>query len=159
MIQRIQSLYLLLAMIILSTLFFFPVASFNLRGAEVMMEITGFAGDFEFTQITYWFPLLVVVNAVLILMLAFIIISFKDRKRQLKWCNLALLINVLFLIFLFFGMDLLSKKLEPDSVQAGNIVRYLWPTYMPVLSLLMILLAMRGVKNDEKRVRSSDRLR
>ena len=91
--------------------------------------------------------LLVAVPAVIVALLSvFAIFQFKDRMKQLKICKLDLLVST------FTAAVVLLNFFESgDDFQIGIV--------LPVLANVFIVLAMSGIKADEKLVRESDRLR
>ena len=91
--------------------------------------------------------LLVAVPAVIVALLSvFAIFQFKDRMKQLKICKLDLLVST------FTAAVVLLNFFESgDDFQIGIVLH--------VLANVFIVLAMSGIKADEKLVRESDRLR
>lgn len=160
MIQRIQTLYLLSTMGLLSLLFFFPLAILDLRGTDVLINISGFATDFEFSKLKFLFPTFLGLTSLIIFILTLSIFSFKNRKRQIKLITLSFLLNVILVGFLFLGIEMLAKRIEPAlEEEFSKIIAYQWVIYAPVLSLLFMMLASKAIKKDEALIRSSDRLR
>ena len=79
---------------------------------------------------------------------------FKNRKLQINLCSINLLFNVLWYVdyaVIFFGLVGLEKV-------SGNLTFH-WGAVMPLLSLVFVLLARKGVSDDEKLVRAADRIR
>jgi hypothetical protein len=64
-----------------------------------------------------------------------------------------LLINILYIGLLFFYTNILLER------NLGVTTDYDFGSYFPVIVLVMVLLAKRGIEKDEKLVRSMDRLR
>lgn len=146
MIQRIQTVYLLLAIIMLATTNLVPLASFQLPSGEVV-EMSVISG--EHTNIAL---LILISSAVSALLCSISIFLYKNRKRQILIAYLALL-PVLLLIGYFIGYSYgLGASAHMSLVSVKGII-------LPVISLLAILLAVRKIKADEKLVRSLDRIR
>jgi len=142
MIQRIQSIYLILAVIISAALFYLPL--FELPSA------TAGAAPKEF-MITSNALLLVLSSA--IGALAFItIFIFKNRPFQIKVCRLILIMIFVMIGLLFYTSDTFSSGLDQKVV-------FKIGTYLPLLQVLFIFLAHHAIKKDEKLVRSAERLR
>lgn len=79
---------------------------------------------------------------------------FKNRKLQINLCSINLLFNVLWYVdyaVIFFGLVGLEKV-------SGDLTFH-WGAVMPLLSLVFVLLARKGVSDDEKLVRAADRIR
>jgi glucan phosphoethanolaminetransferase (alkaline phosphatase superfamily) len=155
MIQRIQSLYLSLT-IILSFLF--------LNGSFLnFIDPTGSMIKITFTQIIretstadpellakiFPLPLLIIVISALSFI---IIILFKNRNLQM-WLVKFLIVLVIVLIII-------------SGVYANNIITkydsHIIPGFkmvIPILQLIFSVLAYRGIKKDDNLVKSYDRLR
>jgi len=155
MIQRIQSVYLLLTFI-LSVLFlsgeFFSFS--NNAGARIMMDFSGLwtAGEGEeFVRtgnhlfLTSFFILISLISIA-------DIFFYKNRKIQLLLAKILVLISAasagLTIYYIVFITDHYHVSFIPDF-------RMLIPIAVPVLCLL----AHRGIRKDEDLVRSYDRLR
>ncbi len=72
---------------------------------------------------------------------------------QLKLIRFGLFLNIaLIAAIFFFYTNQISKAVldDPD---------YKFGIYLPIITLLFIILAMRGVQKDIKLIRSADRLR
>jgi len=100
----------------------------------------------------FTFPLLGL-NLALLVYIVLIILAYKNRIKQLKMIRFTLLLNILFIGILFFYTNFLIER------NLGVTSQYDFGSYFPIIVLLMILLAKRGIEKDEKLVRSMDRLR
>jgi len=141
MIQRIQSIYLLLTVLISASLFYLPL--FELPSA------TGTAPR-EF-MVTSNALLLVLSSA--IGLLSFIdIFIYRKRNVQARVCRLILILIFVMIALLFYTSDTISSGLDQKVV-------FKIGTYLPLLQVLFVFLAHRGIKKDEQLVRSADRLR
>lgn len=158
MLQRIQSVYLSIAFLALVVLFFFPMASFLSEEIYLKFYVTNVrnlapGGPVPFSAL-YNLPLLLAMVAVTIMTLMCIFL-YKNRIRQIQVTNIAVMLNILsILAILFIYIPLVEKRtgLKPDYASGIGI-------YLPIVSLLFLVLANRAIKRDEKLVRSSDRLR
>lgn len=140
MIQRKQSIWLLLAALFNSSVFFVD-----------MYKVHTVTGNIEnvVTHNVYndWPGLgLAVLMTVMPLITIFM---FKDRKRQLRMCTVSAVATVSFLSRL-----LMHAKADPPSTLSYGI-----GSILPVVALVFIILAILGIKSDEKLVKSQDRLR
>lgn len=160
MIQRIQSLYLLLAMTALSVMFFFPLAVVNPMGdMPSFLNMTGVSGFMEgYTATQYWFIGFAVLAVLLLACMAFILFSYKNRMRQILLVRIVSFVLVLFVGVLLLGLDQAAGGMFPGREEA-SLVQYRWPVYMPLVALVFMWLALRSIRKDEELVRSSDRLR
>lgn len=156
MIQRIQSLYLFVVAIACSLLFFVPMIDYIDPGkgtyklfAIGMKSFSDLPGLLFFWQTS---PLLILV----ILSLALTIITiflFKRRKTQLLLLNINVLVNILLIAFVF----LLYSKIFEQRLQIPS--NYQFGMYIPLISLVFLMMASRAIRKDESLVKSSDRLR
>ena len=142
MIQRIQSIYLLLTVLISASLFFLPL--FELPAAATDAASRNF-------MITSNAVLLVLSSAIGVLSLV-VIFLFMNRPLQIRLCRLILIIIFIMIGLLFFTADTISNGLNQKVV-------YKIGTYLPLLQVVLVFLAHRSIKKDENLVRSADRLR
>ena len=139
MIQRVQSVYLILTTIVSAVLFLIPVFADPIADPARNFLIQDNA-------------LLLILN-ILIGGMAFIsIFLFKNRKLQIKACRLCLMLIFALIALLFFTSDTISNTLNHKvSFKAG--------AYLPLIQIVLVFLAQRGIAKDEEFVRSADRLR
>jgi hypothetical protein len=145
MIQRIQTLFLLLAAFSFGALFIFPFATSTVASAHYLSDS---AYDIRDNVIL----LTLTIFLIGIVMLA--IFLFKNRKLQRKLVYLV--------IFLAIAMSVTSYVLL--KMDAGNTLQsagvHVQPgTILPVLGILFSFLAGYYIGKDEKLVKSMDRLR
>jgi uncharacterized membrane protein len=138
MIQRIQSVWLLLAAAFDAVTFRFPFYSGDWQKDAVPAVV-----DLN-AQSTPWFTILSVIAGALALATIFL---FKNRKLQLKLCYLGIFLTVVLLTMYF---------LEINNFYSGNIA--LWAIFYFAI-LVSFILAVQGVRKDEKLIRSMDRFR
>lgn len=139
MIQRIQTVWLLLAAIVMTGVFYFPIYKFP-QGQEMIV-----GSDFGAVALT----------GLSILLSLVALLSFKNRKNQLKLCWLNMLCCLVLLVWLFYSVsNFQSKSLD---VAAGG---YYWiGAFLPLICIVILFMARSGIKKDEKVVKSMDRLR
>ena len=152
MIQRVQSIFLFLVFVVSVILIFFPLASFSIDGSVFQMNIMGFNGtdslDVELPNVMA----IGVLTALLGVMSLFTIFRFKNRKLQMKLIMINLFINFGLLGAIFYYSDSVANMfdIKPDYDIAA---------YFPVVSVLLLILANRNIRADEKLIRQSERLR
>ena len=149
MIQRIQSLWLLIAALI-STLLMLDWYTGYVYKADVPQ---GLGSVVSYLRVTNHFPSLLV--AVAMILIPFIaIFFFKDRKRQRSLSWIAVLLNIAFIAVSLMHIENF-KNTSPmpsnGSYQAGIVV--------PVVAIVFLVMAINGIRRDEKLVKSMDRLR
>jgi len=82
-----------------------------------------------------------------------IIFLYKNRKQQLALCYSTLLAIVGYSFWLSREAKAVMGNVQIDTHNWGIGL------FMSSLSMLLILLAIRGIKADEKLIKSADRLR
>ena len=152
MIQRIQSIWLLLATITISCLIFVPMVTTTVGNTEYQVLATGLyqktAG--VTTKVEAFLPLLI--STIAVALMCFInIFNFRKRAIQKK----IIIANVVLIIGLSFWCSQYAKKI-PGGLETAN---YNAGMFLPVIAILFCILAVRGINNDEKLLRSADRLR
>lgn len=180
MIQRIQSLWLALAVGCMALCFLFPVAEYHFmmpatnQHVEARLDMVAHHDDAMFEQIQNMAPVinysqdasgfhtwpLVVVSLLVAVVAAVCIFLYRNRVRQMRLVALAFILNVVFVFLLFFwAVDAYGKELM--RVMAGSDLEVSWfvGAYAPIVSLVFLILAHRGIKKDEEKVRAADRLR
>jgi len=137
MIQRIQSLYLLIAAIISGGL------SFVFYLWENVKEVLIFAKD------NMLFLSLFMVSAALALITIFL---FKNRQLQFVLGRVNIILNLILLgLFVYRSLSLSGEISEISEKGIGML--------LPVFSIVFLVLANKAIKKDEDLVKSVDRLR
>ena len=147
MIQRIQSVYLLLAAFTAVAVYKLPFASVEQPNDQSLLFSDG-------CYQVYDNFILVAVFAVLGLWAASTIFFFRNRKLQIKLSFWGAIISAvtMILVVLFFSQD--------DWARSNfGIVKDEFGLGMPLFSLLFFLLARYYIAKDERKVQSMDRLR
>lgn len=180
MIQRIQSFWLVLALCCMVLSFMVPVAEYQFEvpttGQKVEAEFNLLAKDNPdmLNQIANLDPVvvysqkasgfqtwpLIAVAALVAVVAVVCIFLYRNRVRQMRVVAVAFLLNVVFVFLLFFwAVDAYGKVLT--RVMEGGDLHVTWfvGAYAPLVSLVFFILAHRGIKRDEAKVRAADRLR
>ena len=158
MIQRIQSLYLLVVAVACVLLFFFPMIEYISPGGTFKLFATGMRSYSDVPGILFFwqtFPLIILVTGSFALSVITIFL-FRKRKLQFQLVNVNVLINVLMIALVFL---VYSKFFEHRLVGGGIQASYQFGMYIPLISLVFLVLASRAIRKDEALVKSSDRLR
>ena len=143
MIQRIQTLYLLIAAIAAGGLIFvfslwkeneLTTYAFNLFSSENML--------------LKMIPIFFIGSSVLSLITIF---SFKKRQLQFVLNRLNILINLILLGVLIYYLLMLSGETKVSEKGIG--------VFIPFVVVLLLVLANRAIYKDENLVKSVDRLR
>jgi hypothetical protein len=155
MIQRIQSIYLLMTTLLS---FLFLNGSFlsfiNKTGSLIKITFNGIlkstgAQDFEMAGKVFPLTALIVIIPVFALITIFF---FKNRGLQLWLARILVgVISVFILASVYYSFTVVTKY----STQIIPGVKMV----LPLLQLIFSFLAFRGIRNDERLVKSYDRLR
>ena len=139
-IQRIQTVYLLLAAIVTAVFAFVPVI--NVLNPDGVVEIS-----FNSLHFGAWAMLL----EILIVILAIIaIFKYRDLKTQIRLTNVLMLLIVTLIIVIAIMTWVLHDKL---------IMQFTPYIVMPFVALIMVWLAKKGIKHDKKLLADSERIR
>ncbi|WP_044003788.1 DUF4293 family protein [Hymenobacter swuensis] len=157
MIQRIQSVFLLLLALAMLSVLFLPIWSKFDPSSKQTVVLTATQLAFEqpaagTAPVATWpIAVLAVASAAVAVLEIF---QFRNRFNQLKLgaVNFLLIVGTIGAGFYYSGVGerMLNIKI-PGEFAAGF--------YLPTLALLLNLLANRFIRNDERLVRSQDRLR
>ncbi|WP_295654825.1 DUF4293 domain-containing protein [uncultured Mucilaginibacter sp.] len=155
MIQRIQSTYLFLAALAVFALFFLPLAHHLYIGnTETTFKVDGQYQDMggQLVRTVSFLPM-TIVCVILGLLPIIIIFRYKERGQQIALCYGL----ILALIGFSFWMTQTVKQLSEGVV--FKVENYSYGVLMPSVSIIFVLLAIKNIRNDEKLVKSADRLR
>ena len=151
MIQRIQSLYLFLAAVALSLIFFFPLANLSNNQDVIIFNISGFS-KFSILEHTPTWPLMGL-NIFSILLTVVVIGLFKKRLLQIRLTRIALMVNLGFIALMYFVYgDHLAKQIKME-------INYELGSMLPLIALVFHVLAMYAINKDERLIKSIDRIR
>jgi hypothetical protein len=152
MLQRIQTVYLLLIVAAMTVVLFLPLAVVQTGNVSYIYDVTGLHTAVTPSELTYpaWALFVLPVVSVLLALLA--VFLYRHRIRQIRLCvfNAVLLVGF-YGVFAFF---LWNVSRQPDFHFS---VRF--ALALPLVSLILDYLAIRNIGADEILVRSLDRLR
>ena len=164
MIQRIQTVFLMIAFIATCLLFFYPVATITeytqvqAKTLETDYYSLSALGIHDPSPDSlpglnhYAFvPLTLIVILVLIL-IVYTIFRYKNRLHQLKLIKMNIFLNVVMIAAIFLN----DPKLFTDSQISIELDL---GAYFPLISLIFLVMANRYILKDEKLIKSVDRLR
>ena len=154
MIQRIQTVYLFLSALFTALLLFLPLAvGVTVPGGPVRATLWGWtdpaSADSLSSGAVHW---IAGGLSVLVLALALVtIFGFRNRPLQKKLCVVQVGLLLVVCGLLGWCLGSFAAPLSAWSLSAASV--------FPVVSLILTLLAMRGISKDERLVRSLDRIR
>ena len=154
MIQRIQTIYLLIAEMLVGILFFVPFAEiagkegniyrFNIKG--IYME------GIQKTEIIYSSLPLIILWAVSLILILSTIFLYKNRILQMRLSTINIFILLGFCGLIFYYVWSSAKVLSGVYSLKVYLV-------FPIIAAILIYLAIRAIAKDELLVRSIDRIR
>ena len=136
MIQRVQSVYLLITAIFAGVLPFFFNLWIDVDGQAV------YSSNELLISITFYASAILAIWSML---------RFKNRKTQFVINRLNMILNVFLLGFFVYRSLNLSGEISVSEKGIGMLI--------PVFSIVFLVLANRAIKKDEDLVKSVDRLR
>lgn len=147
-IQRIQSVYLLLAVILMIVFAFFPALSFELADKTVLYGAleSGRAGNMHVN------PLLITLIILISLLAIIDLFLYKNLQRQMTVCFVDIIIGIAMMIAICIQAFYVGNR-------EGWTVSWQWYLILPILSIIFLMLAHKSMSNDKKKLRDSDRLR
>ncbi|NGM60844.1 DUF4293 domain-containing protein [Sphingobacterium sp. SGG-5] len=157
MIQRIQSIWLLLTAVVILGLFLFPYLNYiDLVGLGKQLYVTGAytaVNNEAVKQESYL--LQTIATVVLGFIPIFTIFQYKNRKLQLKLIFMEIVLICLFAVWLFISasntLSLISQSFGAANIGVGFFL-------LPV-AVIFLAMAIGGIRKDEKLIKSADRLR
>ena len=155
MLQRVQTVYLLAATVLMSLMLFLPLAEIAAEGTGIY---TVFSKGWYITEgesaepaMATW-PVFILVFVLALLPLINIFL-YRSRKLQLRISvySIILAFGLIGLVYYYFVVGF--RQLD-DPAYALR-----FPLVIPAIFIILIYLAFRGIRKDEILVRSLDRIR
>lgn len=150
MIQRIQTVFLLVAVLLTGSLFFLNLADFGADQYKLIYRgIYPLAENSEVTMPTLALAILIAISTLAGLINIFL---YKKRMLQIRLCglNMGVMLGISVMIW-YLGYQG-GKELAVD-------VSYNLPLVFPLIGIVMLFLAMRAIGKDEALIKSMDRIR
>lgn len=153
MIQRIQSVFLLLTAILMGVIVFFPISDVQVNG-EAPMAFNAFGiGD----NYPTWG---VVTFAALSAILAFVnIFLYKKRKLQARLALLTALFIIIYHVAVVVYFLSFMNRIEGVTPDASISLDIQAVVILPLIALICDIIAYFRIRKDEKLVKSLDRIR
>jgi hypothetical protein len=147
MIQRIQSLWLFIAALLNAGMLLFNLYSAHImvNGADTVTNMR-INGPNEF--------LLLLLGLVIMIVPLVAIFMFKNRKKQKSIVVFSIVAVIAFIATLLMHVANFNNQ-TPAPANGGYSVG----AVLPVISIIFLVMAIRGINKDEKLVKSLDRLR
>jgi len=154
MIQRVQSIYL--SLVLLLSLSWFFLSSIELSDSEIKNTISDIGliahtGHYDYAI----FPLLVLGTVICVITLISIF-RYKHRPYQIKLCRINLLLQfITFITVLAIALYYKNRSLPEYYLS----IRFKISVVFPLISIVLLWMSVRSIKKDEELVRSIDRIR
>lgn len=153
MIQRRQSLYLLIVFILTVLLFTGPLAFINLEEGGIYFKHHG-AFDMngeKLSGVSSW-PVTVMLS--LSAILCFLtIFSYMNRARQMRLTIFLMIFNLGLIGLAYYYVSYIMHKFN------GVQFVFQWRMVIPPVMLVLLVLAFKGIQKDELLVKAADRIR
>ncbi|MFT4756219.1 MAG: hypothetical protein ACI91R_000864 [Vicingaceae bacterium] len=153
--QRTQSIFLFIALILNVAIFWLDLANISLDGVLHSFNLYKLqvvdSGEVVYSNIA-----LATLCSLCIALCLITLGMFKKRQLQIKLAKLLLLVQVGFLVAIFFIVDGAVTNLTSVSLAT---VEYYIGAYFALLPMIFIFLAIKAIKKDEDLVRAADRIR
>lgn len=151
MIQRIQSLYILAAILLSALLFFVPLAEFpGHEGALNILDLFSLSDPNGAILINT--VALSVLNGIIVAITGIGLFVFKNRSLQARLVLISALLNLgllgMFVWFIFMAQD-----------QLGFQAIYQIYDVFPLINVIFLIIARRRIRIDDALVKSIDRIR
>ena len=141
MIQRIQTLYWSVAILLVIVVFLIS----NVIEFQIKSEVSSVKSSFIF----------IVLSLVFILSAVLAILNFKKIKKQLQFAKLSIIFSLFLVVYLvlikFIGHNIYGFEISTIKLDVGF--------YLILVTLPLSFLAYSGVKRDKNLLDSLDRLR
>ena len=147
MIQRIQSLYMLLAVVCQVIFCFVPIFSIGTNGGFESLFAFCFG---KYTQIGMFFPMVFVLELLITIIIIIAIFKYKKRKQQRALCFVSR-----FLHFLAFVLLVVYNYQESTNFFRINC----WCIALLIVVTALLALSSHAIWKDEELIRSADRIR
>jgi hypothetical protein len=155
MLQRVQTVYLLAATVLMSLMLFLPLAEIAAEGTGIYSVLSKgwYITEGESAQLAMATWPVFILAMVLVLLTLLNIWLYRNRKLQLRICvySIILAFGLIGLVYYFFVVGF--RQLE-EPVYALR-----FPLVLPAIFIILLYLAFRGIRKDEILVRSLDRIR
>lgn len=152
MLQRVQTIYLLIVVFLMAAILFLPLAVMQAGDLFYTLDITGLSNDEQEVALIYPIWALFVLTVAMLVLPLITIFLYKKRMLQIRLCVFnAILMIGFYALFAFFAINLKNDLQAAISIKIALA--------FPMVSLILNYLAIRAIGADEMLVRSLDRLR
>ncbi|HIZ06244.1 MAG TPA: DUF4293 domain-containing protein [Candidatus Phocaeicola gallistercoris] len=150
MIQRIQTIYLLIIVVLMVMIMSLPMGYFYTETSIIQLSSLSLRSGEDVISNSPW-PMFVI--SIIVAIITFItIFSYKIRQLQIRLTSY----SILFLIGYYIVFALLVWKMTTTYSYKFSCS---WAICLPLISIILGWMAIRAIKKDEMLVKSYDRIR
>jgi hypothetical protein len=160
MIQRIQTLLLWIVAALHFVMYYVPYWGAEHEGLGEVMTlqvgdvVTKGSSASAADSLRTWVLGLAVLNGLILLGSIVTVFIYKNRMLQLRITRIMLFLEVIFIMVMFYSVEVAKKGLPPTDE-----AEYELGAILPIACIVLIFLAGQRILHDELLVRSADRLR
>lgn len=155
--QRKQTVFLILAALLMAATWVAPMATYEVAGTSYAFRTTGLVDangvlvpDADMRMPFQW---LATACALVLVVLCFL---YRDRSRQIRIARGVFMVILLVIAFVFITDNSIRALLSGR----GEVTAHFGMGYfLPLVALVLTYLAVRAMRADEELVRSTERLR
>lgn len=157
MLQRIQTVFLALVVIVGVLASFVPVLSFTGNETTYVMNLYKTVAVNDTSVIVSKNMGVGAMQGIVQLLAVIIIFLFKNRSLQMKLAKLNILLIALEVAAIVMYIDVVKSAIGLTAEDI--VVNFKFGAAIPLISFVLTYLAIHFIKKDDKLVRSADRLR
>ncbi len=153
MIQRKQSLYLLVSTIVMALLYFFPIAQFMVQTTNYYLDFIEIASvvDAKKQVVSQVYPITILLSIVVFLSF-FAIFLFKNRNLQTRIITFSMLLKFGFLALIVFYIYKFGNTFESKLYLQTSFI-------IPIIAGILDFMAFKAILKDINIIKSYDRIR
>ncbi len=153
MIQRKQSLYLLLSALIMGLLYFFPIAEFMVNSTNYYFDYLEIASvaDAKKQVVSTVYPIAFLLTLIVLLSLVGIL-AFKNRNLQTRVTIFNIVLKIGFLILSAFYILKVGSAFDSKFYLQFSFI-------FPLVAIVLDFLAFKSILRDIRIIKSYDRIR
>jgi amino acid permease len=155
MIQRIQTVYLLIVAGLFMAVMFLPIAVLQSGDNLYSFEVTGLNTVEQVPELAFPTWSLMAIAAIIILLAFVIIFMYKKRLLQIRMCIFNALLMIGFCALVGFYLWQFGKSPELPDMKINIRIS----AAFPLIAIILDYLAIRNIGADEALIRSLERLR
>lgn len=153
MLQRIQTVYLIIVFLLAFLFLFLPIGVFGEADGLRVSAVSAFSALYPDVSHGSFQILLVFLGLIAAGLSLYTILIYKRRLMQIRLGQFNILLHLGLLVAAFYYLDRVKEQIPGAEFSYGAGI------FLPLFSLLLILMANRAIRRDENLVRAADRIR